>query len=149
MGVLQIVKTAKQIHNHHVILIKTGGFYHVYGRDSYILSYMFGYKLKQMEENYTTCGFPESTINKVMAGLENKKISYILLDRKNNYETDKKESFKNLNNYEKLYEKARKYIVLKKRIDNIYEILQERIDEGNFKELLNKLEEDIYEGRKV
>ena len=105
MGVVNIIKVAKQVHQEYIILIKTGGFYHTYGKDSYIISYLFGYKTKQIEENYSTCGFPESAINKVMATLENKKINYMILDRKNNYDTDTKENYKNLNNYQKVYEK--------------------------------------------
>ena len=149
MGVVNIIKVAKQVHQEYIILIKTGGFYHAYGKDSYIISYLFGYKTKQIEENYSTCGFPESAINKVMATLENKKINYMILDRKNNYDTDTKENYKNLNNYQKVYEKAHKYVTLQKRIDNICEVLQGKIEEENFKELLKTLEEKIYEGRKI
>ena len=149
MSVVQIIKTAKQVHSSDIILVKTGGFYHAYGKDAYIMAYLFGYKIKQIEENYSTCGFPESTANKVMAALENKKINYMILDRKNNYDTDIKENYKKLNNYQKIYEKAHKFVTLKKRIENIYEKLQEKIDDDNIKELLNSLEEKIYEGRKI
>ena len=70
MGVVNIIKVAKQVHANDILLVKTGGFYHAYGKDSYIISYLFGYKIKQIEENYSTCGFPESSINKIIATLE-------------------------------------------------------------------------------
>ena len=84
-----------------------------------------------------------------MAILENKKINYMILDRKNNYETESKENYKNLNNYQKVYEKAHNYVALQKRITNICEELQKRINDDNFKEILQNVEEKIYEGRKI
>ena len=149
MSVAVIIKTVKQVHSDYLVLVRTGGFLHAYGKDSYILSYLFGYKIKQLEENFATCGFPENTLNKVMATLENKKINYMILDRKNNYETDCKENYKNLNNYQKVYEKAHNYVNLQRRITNICEELQKRINDDNFKEVLQSMEEKIYEGRKI
>ena len=52
MAVITIIKTIKSIHPDSVTLVKTGKFYNVYGRDSYILSYLFGYKLKEVENIY-------------------------------------------------------------------------------------------------
>ena len=48
-----VLKPIKQIHDRDVALIKIGGFYHAYGRDSYILSYLFGYRLKKFEKDCT------------------------------------------------------------------------------------------------
>lgn len=44
-------------------------------------------------------GFPTSSIKKVEARLENKKINYIVLDRKDNYAVNERTDFKNLNTY--------------------------------------------------
>lgn len=50
MGILNIVKTVKEIHKEEIIFVKIGKFYQVYGKDAYIISYLLDYKLKKVEE---------------------------------------------------------------------------------------------------
>lgn len=146
MSVITIIKTIKTIHPESVAMVKIGKFYNVYGKDSYILSYLFGYKLKEVE-NVSTCGFPVESVNKIIAKLENKKINYLLLDRRNNYEVDEMLENKNLNTYAKTYEKAKEYINAKNRANKIYEYLLHNL---NNKKLINQIEKVIEnEGRKV
>ena len=102
-----MIKTIKQVHQYDIVLMKIGKFYHVYGRDSYIISYLFGYKINEIE-NMSMCGFPINSLNKIIAKLEEKKINYLIVDRKNNYEVDEIFDNKNLNNYKKYFEKAKK-----------------------------------------
>lgn len=52
MGILNIVKTVKEIHKEDIVFVKIGKFYQVYGKDAYIISYLFDYKLKKVEEVY-------------------------------------------------------------------------------------------------
>jgi len=126
-------------------MFKIGAFYHVYNRDSYILSYLFNYKIKDLGSNHKECGFPESALPKVMTKLENNKINYLLIDRRNNYDVDREEDYKDLNKYEKNYEKASKYINHKFRIENITQFLNENINEKDFTGILGKMEEIMYE----
>ena len=70
----EMIKTIKEIHKNDLCMFKIGTFYHCYGRDAYILSYIFVYKMKSLEKNYKECGFPVSAINKIMAKLEILKI---------------------------------------------------------------------------
>ena len=65
MGVEKMIRTIKRIHKEDVVLMKVGTFYNVYGKDAYIVSYLFGYKLKEVEE-IKVCGFPKASINKVI-----------------------------------------------------------------------------------
>ena len=146
MGVLKIVENVKEIHKDYIIFIKIGNFYYCYGRDSYIISYIFGYKINILKGNEYSCSFPQNAINKVTAKLENNKINYLILDRRNNYEVDEKINNKNLNNYNKYYENARKEISSSMRIKKIYEVLLENKDD---KELINQIEKVIYERRKI
>lgn len=149
MAILTIIKAIKQVHEKDVVLVKIGSFYHIYGKDSYIISYLFGYKLKKTEGYLYTCGFPLNSISKVIAKLEEKKINYIILDRRNNYEVDEESNNKNLNTYDKIYEKAKRYVNLKKRIDNLYEAIMEDIEQEEIKEKIKYIEEIVYEGRKI
>ena len=145
MKIENTIKVMKEINPHKIILVKVGTFYHAYGKDSYILSYLFGYQLKKIENNYSTCGFPVSAINKISTNLEDYKISYILLSKSNNYEEEAEEDFKNDNRYIEFYEKAKKYIVRKNRIEEIYRYLIENINDDEIKEKINKITEIIYE----
>ena len=59
--------------------------------------------------------------------------------------------FKNLNNYNKIFQKAKPLITIKIRISNINEYLLNNIDNKaiDLKELVKELEEVINERRKV
>ena len=141
----KMIETIKEIHTKDICLFKIGTFYHAYGRDAYILSYMFGYKIKDLEKNYKECGFPVSAISKVCEKLENNKINYLIIDRRNNYDVDEKEDYKNLNRYAEFYEKANKYVNCKKRIDIINEYLMDNIETKNITKMLSGMEEIMYE----
>ena len=140
MAVLTIIKEIKSIHPKDVIMVKIGDFYHVYGKDAYILSYLFNYKLKNIENNCATCGFPIKSLAKIEATLENKKINYMLIDRRNNYDVDEKIDNKNLNTYDEQFEKAHKYINIKNRIDTIYLELVKDINSKDTKNKINQIE---------
>lgn len=146
MGVLNIVKTVKNIYKEYVVLVKIGKFYYCYGRDSYIISYLTNYKINLLEDNTYSCSFSTNAYNKVISILEDKKINYLILDRRNDYEEDEKYNNKNLNNYLKYYEKAKEEISTKMRIEKIYKYLNEHLLD---KETIMKVEKIIYERRKI
>lgn len=147
----EMLKSIKEIHKNDVCIYRVGNFYHTLNRDAYIISYLMGYKIRNEKEGMKECGFSASVINKVLAKLENCKINYLLLDRRNNYEVDEKVDFKNLNNYLKVFEKANKYINHKKRIDNISEYLTRNIENKELSKILSEIEKVIIdnERRKV
>lgn len=148
IGVITIVKEAKQIHPKDIMLIKVGGFYRAYGKDACILSNLFNYKIKQ-EEDIIICGFPTKVISKVSAQLENKKINYRILDSRDNYNVEEKTDFKNLNTYDKQYQASRIYVNNQRRIDDIYEYLCKNSKKENLKNLLKEMEELIYAKGKI
>ncbi len=141
----EMIKTIKEIHQKSICMFKIGAFYHVYNRDSYILSYLFDYKVKSLGNNNKECGFPESALSKVKAKLENNKINYLVIDRRNNYDVDEQEDYKDLNRYDKFYEKSNKIINRRLRIENISNFLNENIEEEGFIQILGKMEEVMYE----
>lgn len=148
MGIINIVKTIKEIHKTAIIIIEIGSFCHIYDRDAYIISYLFNYQVKKMEDT-NMCGFPNNSLNKVMAKLEEKKIDYLLLDRKNNYEIREKSSNGNLNQYETYYKKSNKYIKEKMKIDNLYQVLLDSIEKPEFKDIIKQIEEVLSEKGKI
>lgn len=145
MSIENMVQTIKQIHKQDVVLIKVGTFYHAYGRDSYILSYLFGYKRKVIGENIGDTGFPKTALNKVKYTLEKNKINYLTIDRSHNYEVEDKVEFKGENKYQEMYEKAHKYIGTSNRIHNITQYLMENIEQEVTKQKIERIEEILYE----
>ena len=145
MGVINIVENVKKIHKLYVILIRIGNFYNCYGRDAYVISYLLGYKIILLNSNIYTCSFPKSAINKVLSILENNKINYIILDKRNNYDVENKINFKNLNKYEEIYIKAKAKIATRMRIEKIYKYLLSCQNE----KLIYEIENIINERRKI
>lgn len=143
-----MIKTIKEIHKEDIVMIKIGNFYHAYGKDACLLSYIFNYKLKEENDTYTT-GFPINGINKIIANLESMKINYILLDKRNNYEVDQKSDNKSINNYMKYYEKARKQAKYKIKIEKIYDYMQKNISKNECKKIITEVENLINERRKI
>lgn len=145
MSIVTMVKSIKQIHKKDIVFIKIGKFYYCYGKDAYIISYFFEYKLNLVENTIYSCGFPNQSLSKVISKLENKKINYIIVDRRNNYEVNEKENFKNLNTYDKYYKEAKEKIGIKIRIQKINNYLLGNSNKKNIKELLNMVEKVIIE----
>lgn len=146
MSIINVVKNIKQIHPEYIAIIKVGKFYYSYGKDAYIISYIFGYKIKTVEENIKVCAFPVSILNRNIAKLEKNKLNYLIIDKRNNYEVDEKSDNGNLNKYNYFLEKSKKYINQKNRIEKIYNYLISNIED---KELIVDIERIINERRKV
>ena len=143
-------KTIKEIHEKDVVLLRVGTFYIAYGKDAYIVSYLFGYKIKPVDStNYASSGFPVGSINKIKSALESRKINYVLLNKSDNYEVEEFDDNKDLNRYEEIYDKAHKYIRLKDRISDINNYLIDNVNKNNIKEILFKIEDIIDESRQV
>ena len=141
-----ILETIRKVHKDTVIIVKTGNFYNVFGQDTYILSYLFGYKLNKIYNDIVTTGFPKESINKVIAKLEHKKINYLVVNKSNNYEVDEKCINNNLNTYKKVLMDAKSYINAKLRVENINKYLLKNL---NNKQLIEEIEKIINERRKI
>lgn len=146
MGIINIVQNVKEIHYKYIVLVKVGNFYYCYGRDSYIISYLFKYKINILSHNMYSCSFPQNALNKVIAILEDKKINYVILDRRNNYEIIEKSDNRNLNRYDEFYETGKKKKVTQMRIEKIYSYLLENVED---RELIEGIEKVIHERRKI
>lgn len=145
MKLTNIVKTIKQIKTETILLLQVGEFYYQYGKDAYIMAYIFGYKIKIIENNIPFSGFPKQALNKVISKLEDKEINYIIINKSLNYEVIEEQNFKNKNNYLKYYKISKDYITKRNRINEIYKKLMNSVNEKNLKEKLQKIEEILYE----
>lgn len=130
-------------------MVQVGKFIYAYGKDAYIMSYVFGYKVRLIENNIYVCGFPRNKIKNVMATLENKKINYIILDRRNSYRVDEKSDNKNLNRYDNYLDKAIKYVKRKQKIDYIYNYLITNIEKDEIDKIIKVLKKEIDERGKI
>ncbi len=149
MGVVNMAKDIKKVHPEYVMMYKVGNFVQAFGKDAYVISYVFGYALRATKDNIQTCGFPKNAIPKVMSKLEQKKINFIIVDTRNNYEVDEENDNKNLNTYSENFSKAQKYIKVKKRLEKIEEMLLKDVEKEGIMEKIRKIEEIVYENRKI
>ena len=143
------MENIRKLYPESVLCYCIGNFYECFGRDAYIMAYLFGYKITHIKDNIPLVGFPKKAISKVQAKLEQKKINYLFLDVRNNYDVDYESDNKNLNEYNKVFFVASNNIKLQNRIEKLSNELIKSINEPEIKEKLDKIEEIIYEGRKV
>ena len=83
-GCMKLVDTYnsyKTKYSKYVIMIKCGNFYEVYGEETYIISNLFNYKIKEIS-GIKRVGFPIIAYNKVASKLNSFKINYIVIDNK-------------------------------------------------------------------
>lgn len=138
-----MIKEIKEVHPEEIVLVKMGNFFHVYGKDSYIISYLLGYKIRRIEGNICTTGFPDKTEAKVKAMLEKNKINYLVVDRRNGYEVDEFSNNKNLNKYNIKFKNAKDYIETKSKIEKIYNYLINNISKNEISEKITEIERII------
>ena len=81
MSVVNMAKDIKKVHPEDVVMYKVGNFVQSFGKDVYILSYVFDYKLRNTKDDIPTCGYPKNAIPKVMVKLEQRKLNYIVIDK--------------------------------------------------------------------
>ena len=144
----KMIETTKSLHEKYICLFKIGSFYCAYNRDAYIMSYLFKYKLQEKKEA-KECGFPIDSINKIKARLEQEKVNYILVETRTEYDITEKCDLNNSNKYNDIYSKARNYVNYKLRVDSIYKILLDDINSKDFRKILARVEEIVYENGKV
>ena len=132
MDIIEKVKIVKKIQPKSMIFVKIGSFYYVYEEDSFILSYLFGYKIKT-ENNCKTCCFQITSFNKVFSKLKKNKINYLIIDKRLNYEIVEKEDFKRKNQYTSFLKTALPYIELKEQLEKLCQNILENMNNQNFK----------------
>ena len=118
----------------YLIILKTGVFYICINDDAFILNKLFSYKIKEFN-NYKRIGFPINSLNKVLKRLEKLNINYIVYDNK----IITKVNFTN-NSYNKYRIDINTYNSYLRRIKNINNILVDRINSNNLKDILSKIE---------
>ena len=98
MSLINMVRNIKEIHPKTLLIFKVGAFCESYGKDSYILSYLFNYQIKPKgKDNISKIGFSKKAIPRVLSKLEEHKIDYLVIDVRNNYDVDDKFENRNLN----------------------------------------------------
>ena len=120
-----------------ILLVLSGSFYNVYGKDAYILCYIFKYKIKNKlyitlddkEEYVINTGFPRNSLDKVLLDLEDKKINYVI----------------KVKTYKRRYEASKKYCMEKMKINEITSKLDELCGKRDFSSILEKIEDYINE----
>ena len=105
-------------------------------------SYLLGYKLVE-KEGIPCCGFPINAISKVENILEKRKVNYIVVDRRNNYEEEEKYINNQENNYDKIFEKSKQTIDKLLKIQKINQYLIQHKEDEKIEEILERMEKII------
>ncbi len=113
----KVIENIRKLYPEYILAYRIGNFYQCFGRDAYIMSYIFGYKIKYIKKDIPSVGFPKKIVAKVQAMLEHKKINYMLLDTRNNYDVDHESDNGNLNEYREILNKSSDYVKMKLRIE--------------------------------
>lgn len=67
----KIIEIMEKEFQNYIIMFEKGSLYY---EDSYVISYLLDYKIKQLGTD-VSCGFPKNSLNKVRSILENKLFS--------------------------------------------------------------------------
>ena len=148
MSMINVYNEIKKVHSNYVILIKSGTFYETLNNDAYIISNLLDYKIKD-KTNYIQCGFPIIALTKIINKLEQKKISYIVLDSRDNYDELERYNFESLNKYEHYLEKGKREYKRKNKINEYTNYLIQNIERKFMDKLLNDIGEEIDKSREI
>ena len=124
----------------YIILFKSGSFYVCFNEDAIVMNKIFNYKLVELKEN-VRIGFPISLIDKNLNILEKNKINYIIVEQKNIIARRKYK----FNNYCKYSENLDYVLNVCSRIQSITKKLQYIKDYKKIENILNQIEEILYE----
>lgn len=89
--------------------------------------------------------FQKKYFGRIASKLEEKKINYLIIDPRNNYDVNEKSDNRNLNTYEEEFKKAYFIEQQRKRINKVNEKLYEYIGKKEFKTIIKKVEEILNE----
>ena len=134
-----------------ILLVLSGNFYNVYGKDAYILCYLFRfkfinklYKTEEEKEVYVPkTGFPRNSLDKVLLDLEDKKINYVI---KVKDKSDIVKDYKKLNTYQRRYIASEKYCMDKLKLNEIMEQCDALCGKKDFSNVLNYIQKYIGHG---
>ncbi|MCX4303588.1 MAG: hypothetical protein K1W33_02625 [Clostridia bacterium] len=140
MNIENEIKILKNYNPDTLIMIKIGVFYHVYGKDASIISYLFGYQIKKVSK-LNTCGFPISVLEKILSRLEEEKVFFKVFN--NNFDVENENKQKMQNTYEKIYNDSYKYLLKKNRIEEINVYLMENINTDYINKKIEAIEKII------
>lgn len=131
-----------------ILLVLSGNFYNVYGKDAYILCYLFGFKFinklyiteEEKEVYIPRTGFPRNFLDKVLLDLEDKKINYVIKVKDKN---DIVQDFKKLNTYQRRYIASEKYCMDKIKLNQIIEKCETLCGKKDFSNILDYIQKYI------
>ena len=120
----------------HVKIRRQGKFYTAYEDDAYVLHAISGYRISKGR-----VGFPVNSLGKIQNNLEDKKISYVIIEKDKEVE---KEDFKAKNNYQKYLELGKKSCEQKRREEELIDAIK-ALPNDKIRRIMKFINEVIYE----
>lgn len=148
MAIINVYEEVKKIHPKYVVLIKSGTFYEALENDAYIINNLFGYVIKD-KSYYVQTGFPKVILPKVVNTLEDKKISYLILDQSDNYDELEHTDYENLNKYDFYLEKGKRESKRQEKIEKYCKYLKNNVERKFMDKLLSDIGDLIDKSREI
>lgn len=125
----------------YILMIRLGNFYEILDKDALILHNILNYKISKISDT-VKCGFPISSLEKVLAVLNERKINYVIIEDDNI--VSKKEFEENTYGEFNFDINTIKYNFI--RINKIIKFLNENVNK-DINSLLESIEDLINERR--
>lgn len=109
--------------NTAILMYGKGKFINAYNDSALLITFLMEYKLNKG----LRVGFPKSALGKVRTKLEKEKVSYVILDQKNNVVHH--HNMNNLSRFDALIENAKKNKDDIKEVDKVIKLLEKSSDE--------------------
>lgn len=130
LKLIDLYNSVKEQYLDVVVLMKSGNFYITYNNDALILNYLLHYK-----KINDKVGFPLSALKTVENKLNEKSISYIV--------AEEKEDIKQNNNYYIYMQKANENLIIDNMCANLLNKIKEKVAENfdNYKQIKEYIDE--------
>lgn len=137
------VRKLKRMNPKCLVFFQNGHNCMVYEKDSFIVTYLFGYKIKEKYSGIKYYTFQITSSEKIFHKVKKEKINYMIVDVLDDDKIIKIVDFKEKNQYDNFYKYTFQYMERKKRIDNLYQDILKYTEIPEFDEEIKKIEKVV------
>ena len=134
------IEEVKEMNPKYLVFAKVGYHYFVRDEDSYIISYLFGYKLKENCKGKKYYSFQTTSGKKIFSKIEKENVNYLIYDSKDENKIIEIFNFKEKNRYKEVLDMSLRYKKQKERVDNLFQDVLKYANIPEFDEEIKKFE---------
>lgn len=133
----------KRMNPKYLIFAKVGHWYFLQDEDSYIIPYLFGYKVKEDNKGKKYYSFQitsRKSCKKIFSKIEKENVNYLIYDSKDENKIIEIFNFKEKNRYKEVLDMSLRYKKQKERVDNLFQDVLKYANIPEFDEEIKKFE---------